>query len=330
MAFRVDARTIGGRAVAYLHDDSTGASAAVSPSYGFNLFDLRLPAAGEVRSVLVADPDFAANPGNAGRNGIPILFPYPNRVRNGEYAFGGKSYKLPITLGPNAIHGFAIDASWDVVEHKAAVDEAYIVGRYQISKNTPRFRDLWPSDAVLQVRYGLAGRRLSMTVTVSNPTADDLPYGFGIHPYFRLPFVPGGDLAQTKIILPASRTWVLDQFLPTGETRPVGADLDFRQGRPIQGLKLDDVLTGLEFEGDHAVCRLIDLEKKAELRLGFDRNIRELVVYTPPGAPDVVSIEPYTQTTDAINLQPRGIDAGLRTLAHGKHDVLKIVFETAG
>ena len=32
-----------------------------------------------------------------------------------------------------------------------------------------------------------------MNVTVSNPGADDLPYGFGIHPYFRLPFAPGGD-----------------------------------------------------------------------------------------------------------------------------------------
>ena len=58
------------------------------------------------------------------------------------------------------------------------------------------------------------GCRLSMTVTVSNPTADDLPYGFGIHPYFRLPFPPGGDLARTQVIIPASKYWVLNDFLP--------------------------------------------------------------------------------------------------------------------
>jgi aldose 1-epimerase len=330
MAFRVDTQTRGGRTVAFLHDDLARSSAAVLPSFGFNLFDLRLPAAGEVRPILSAAPDFAEKPSHPGRNGIPILFPYPNRVRGGKYTFGGKSYQLPITLAPNAIHGFALDAAWDVVEHKATADEAYIVGRFQISKQTPQLRDLWPSDAVLQVRYGLAGRRLSMTVTVSNPTAEALPYGFGIHPYFRLPFAPGGDLARTKVIFPASKTWVLDEFLPTGEVRPVDAKLDFRQGQPIKGLKLDDVFTGLEFQGDHAVCRLVDVEKEAELRMGFDRNIRELVAYTPPASPDVISLEPYTQTTDAINLQARGIDAGLRTLAHGKHDVIHITFETVG
>ena len=49
----------------------------------------------------------------------------------------------------------------------------------------------------------------------------------------------------------------------------------------MEGLKLDDVLTGLAFEGDRCVCRLVDLGLKAEFRLRFDRNFRELVVYTP-------------------------------------------------
>jgi hypothetical protein len=33
----------------------------------------------------------------------------------------------------------------------------------------------------------------------------------------------------------------------------------------------------------------------------------------------VVSIEPYTCATDALNLQARGIDAGLLRLAPGEH-----------
>ena len=88
----------------------------------------------------------------------------------------------------------------------------------------------------------------------------------------------------------------------------------------MTGLKLDDVLTGLDYQGDRAVCRLVDLDKNAEFQLGFDRGFRELVVYTPPGRPDVISLEPYTQTTDAINLQGRGVDAGLRVLGHGEQD----------
>jgi aldose 1-epimerase len=190
-------------------------------------------------------------------------------------------------------------------------------------------RPLWPADAVLQVRYGLAGRRLSMTITVSNPTAEELPYGFGIHPYFRLPLDPGGDPAQTLVVLPASRFWVLSEFLPTGETRPVDDRLDFRKGQPRKGLKLDDVLTGILFDGDRATCRLADQALAAEFRLSFDRNFRELVAYTPP-AGGVIAIEPYTQTTDAINLQAQGIDAGLRRLAHNQQDTLTIAMETVG
>ena len=44
--------------------------------------------------------------------------------------------------------------------------------------------------AIEQVRA--SGKEI-LDLTVSNPTASDLPYGFGIHPYFRLPFPPGGD-----------------------------------------------------------------------------------------------------------------------------------------
>ena len=62
-------------------------------------------------------------------------------------------------------HGFALDAPWDVVEHKATATEASVTGRYQISKHSPEMRAKWPADAILQVRYSLAGRRLTMGIT---------------------------------------------------------------------------------------------------------------------------------------------------------------------
>jgi aldose 1-epimerase len=328
MAFRIATRDYGGNTVYSLHDDATGASAKVLPSYGFNLFDLQLPLGGEVRPILVSAPDFAAKLGRPAGNGTPILFPFPNRIRDGRFTFEGKSYQLPATNGPNAIHGFTMTASWDVLEHKAAADSAYIIGRFQLSKHAPESRALWPTDALLQVIYSLAGRRLSMIATVSNPTAVNLPYGFGIHPYFRLPFPPGGDPARTEVILPASKYWVLKDFLPTGEILSVDARLDFRHGRPRAGLSLDDVLTGLQYHERRGAARLVDLDKKAEFRLTFDDNFRELVVYTPPQKPDVLAVEPYTQTTDAINLQSQGRDAGLRTLGHDRQDSLALTMET--
>ena len=64
--------------------------------------------------------------------------------------------------------------------------------------------------------------------------------------------------------------------------------------------------------------------------MSFDRNFRELVVYTPAQPRGVISLEPYTQTTDAINLQPKGIDAGLRVLGHNQRATMKILMETVG
>ena len=69
--------------------------------------------------MVVAADDFADNPTSPGRNGTPILFPFPNRIRDGKYTFEGKSYEIPVGTKVHAIHGFAIAANWDVVDHGA-------------------------------------------------------------------------------------------------------------------------------------------------------------------------------------------------------------------
>lgn len=330
MAYRVETSDHNGRTVFTLRGESSGASASVLPSYGFNLFDLRLPAAGQVRRVVVAADDFAENPTSPGRNGTPVLFPFPNRIRDSRFRFEGKSYEVPTGGKPLAIHGFAISANWNVVEHGATADEAFIVGRFHLAEQASEMLPHWPADAILTIRYTLSSRKLTMTIRVENPTDLDLPYGFGIHPYFRIPF-DSGDPADGRVILPASEYWVQSSNLPTGEVKPVEPRIDFRQGQSMAGQKLDDVLTGLAFEGDRCVCRLVNTALNAEFRLSFDRHFRELVVFTPPfGGGTLIAVEPYTQTTDAINLQPRGVNAGLRVLGHGQSESMTITMETVG
>ena len=330
MAYRVDTTDHNGRTVYTLRDESGGGMASVLPSYGFNLFDLRLPIAGQVRRVIVAGDDFPDNPVSPGRNGTPVLFPFPNRIRDGKYAFEGKSYEIPVGTKVHAIHGFAIAAKWDVVEQGATETEAFIVGRFHLAEHAPESRDLWPTDAILTIRYALSGRKLTMTIKVENPTDKDLPYGFGIHPYFRIPFTSKAPEDGT-VILPASEYWPLEGYLPTGEKKPVGPRIDFRQGQTMAGQELDDVLTDLNFDGDRCVCRLVDTDLQAEFRLSFDRHFRELVVFTPPfGGGTLIAVEPYTQTTDAINLEARGVDAGLRVLGHGRSETMTIAMETVG
>ncbi len=319
----------GGGSVYCLRDESSGASACILPSYGFNLFDLCLPVRGEPRRVIQAAEGFAESPSHPARSGVPILFPYPNRVRGARFSFGGKEYLLPQQKPPHAIHGFALDANWDVIDHGADRASAFVAGRFQISRNAPDRLGAWPADAILEARYTLSGAGITLQWTVENPSSQVLPYGFGIHPYFYLPFRRGGRLEATRITLPASTYWVLEDCLPTGEVRAVPPELDFRNGRPRLGLSLDHVFSGLDYEGGWGICRLVDLEENASLTIRFDRGFRELVVFTPAGQDDVIAIEPYTQTTDAINLATKAIDGGLRLLAPGRSETLTIVFETA-
>ena len=120
------------------------------------------------------------------------------------------------------------------------------------------------------------------------------------------------------MILPASEYWALEGYLPTGELKPVDARLDFRKGQPMTGLKLDDVLTGLAFDGDRCVCRLVDDDLEGRVPAGLRPALpRAGRLHPAVRRRDVIAVEPYTQTTDAINLQARGVDAGLRVLEHG-------------
>jgi len=115
MGFRVSTEKHGQQTIHRLHDDATGASASVLPSFGFNLFDLHLPVAGEVRPVLVAAADFAENPRGGAGNGTPILFPYPNRVRDASFTFQNQAFTLPANLAPNAIHDVSDKSSSSLV-----------------------------------------------------------------------------------------------------------------------------------------------------------------------------------------------------------------------
>ena len=98
----------------------------------------------------------------------------------------------------------------------------------------PKMLENWPTNAVLEVRYQLAGRTLTMTITVNNPTAGELPYGFGIHPYFRLPLAAGGDPEKTQVILPAAKSGSSNSSFPPGKNarwRPGSTSAKANRGR---------------------------------------------------------------------------------------------------
>jgi aldose 1-epimerase len=153
-------------------------------------------------------------------------------------------------------------------------------------------------------------------VRIANPDLAPLPFGFGVHPYLRLPLAAGCRCEDCLVQAPAARRYELVDYLPTGRTAPVDESADLRDGARVGDMKLDDVYTGLSYEPHGLVARVVDPAAGLEVVQTCDRSFREIVALTPHWA-RAVCLEPYTCVTDAIHLQEQGFDAGLRVLPPG-------------
>jgi aldose 1-epimerase len=293
----------------------SGAQAQVLTEAGFNLFQLQLPVGNQIVDVLDADADFVETGRSPSHSGIPLLFPFPNRIRGARYTWQGREYVLDGIHQDgrgNAIHGLVIDRPWRVVHQ----EEQTVNGQFQLSVDAPDRRPLWPADFLIEVQYQLRKSALRCDVRIENTDRVPLPFGFGTHPYFRVPLSAGSRSGDCLIQAPATEEWVLDDYLPTSERRALSGRKDLREGQQLEGLKLDDVLTGLSDDDEPVVTIVMDPSAGLQVRQVFDSAFRELVVYTPPHGRSVC-LEPYTCITDAIHLAEQGIDGGWRTLAPG-------------
>lgn len=313
-----------GRAVYELIDEDAGSSALVLPSMGFNLFDLRLPVASRIQPVVAAAKRWLDRPEHPTRGGMPILFPFPNRIRGAAFRFAGRDFALEPNKPPNAIHGFAFDAPFDVCGFGVDGGAAWITGRFQTSLHAPRHARSWPGDPVLELTYRLRGACLELEARVANLGRSRMPWGLGVHSYFHLDAGRGAWSAR----IPASAYWPLEAGLPASAPRAVESRWDFRQGRALGGATYDDLLTGLAADSDGwSTITLASERLDGGLRLRCDPGFREVVVFTPPWFDDAFAIEPYTCATDAVHLDAAGHDAGLRVLDPGEQATLRLRIE---
>jgi aldose 1-epimerase len=161
------------------------------------------------------------------------------------------------------------------------------------------------------------GSALRCDVLITNPDRVPLPFGFGMHPYFKLPLAGSSRFEDCLVQVPAASRYELVEYLPTGRKIPVEGSYDLREGAELGGLKLDDVYTDLIYESRALVSRVVDPAAGLEVVQSCDRTFRELVVLTPHWSQSVC-IEPYTCVSDAMNLDAEGFDSGLRVLAPGE------------
>jgi aldose 1-epimerase len=309
----------------YVLEETGGAGRVeIWPALGFNCYHWQATYKGKPLQLLYADPQLFNN-GRPTRSGIPILFPFPNRIRAGHFTWEGKTYQLPLNDSSlkNAIHGFPVRKPWRVAGQGADDRAAWLAAEFRASVDAPEALALWPADYQIRITYRLMADRLRLEARVENPDRTTLPFGLGYHPYFHLPLSPAGKADDCLIECKARSYWELQDGLPTGQRKPVDVAHDLNRPRPLKELNLDDVVADLPDvarTGPDGLClrgRVRDSAEPVELQLLCSPAYREMVLFTPAHH-QAVCIEPYTSTTDAINLQQQGVDAGLLVLRPGE------------
>ena len=283
--------------------DGTAAVAEIAPALGNNCFFFRTEA-----PVLeeVSTADFLRKPTSYG---IPVLFPFPNRVRDGRFTFDGETF----TVDPPR-HGFVRDKPWRVQSHGASDGEgAWLTSSFDAADYPDEILRQFPFPFQIEITHRLREARLTIEAAARNTGQKRMPAGFGIHPYFRKP-------VEGLLRVPAAARWELADSLPTGRVVPVEGEYDLREGKSFDGMNLDDIFTRVETGADGlARCSIMDDVGGIETVVEFStERLPHVVVYTPPAPRRAVCVEPNSCPTDAFNLQAQGIESDVIVLGAGE------------
>jgi len=225
-----------------------------------------------------------------------VLIPWPNRLEDGNYDFGGRRHQLPLTEPENhhAIHGLVRWASWSVKEKS----DHRVVMKHMLHPQPG-----YPFSVAISVAYALSEGGLTVWTTARNVGGDACPYGCGAHPYLTLA-MPAID----EVIMRCPGKTVIasdERGLPAGTAPVEGTELDFLRPRPIGSIKLDNAFTDLQRDEDGlARVELSDPSRGAAVTLWLDRAHEYVMIFTGDALPDVdrrsLAVEPMTCPPNAF------------------------------
>ncbi len=320
--FIADTVTREGETLVVLADTASGATLHLWPALGNNAIAARLAAPdGRLVDLLLDPPTLDELRAHPSWWGVPLLFPFPSRVPRGEYVFDGRRLRLR-----RDFHGFALDQPWKVVAVQAGDDAATVQSRFDAADH-PDTLDGYPFPYRVDATYRLDAQGIHLRVEVTNTGSGRLPFGYGAHPYFRLPLGPRGSPGACLIQVPAARRWNLPRVHAVSDgvvapweelCEPVRGEHDLRQPTPLAARTYDGVYTELALRDGLVECIVLDPANGLEAVMRATPNHPNVTVYTPPGRAGVC-FEPWTCPPNVFNLAAHGVRGhGLVILAPGE------------
>jgi len=233
------------------------------------------------------------------------LAPWPNRIVDGRYGFGGGEYQLPLTepARGQALHGLL---PWAEYSDRLVLDDRVVLAAVIEPQSGYPFR------VEVETEYRLDENGLQQTVTARNLGTDAAPWGTGPHPYLVAGPSTGSGTERVDdwtLTLPASEVLtVTEERLSPVAVEPIAQhpQWDFREPRPIGDVFIDHAFTGLSRAEGVAEVRLVS-ESGSGVALSWDARCPWVQIHTAdnPGQAGIhrigLAVEPMTCPPDAFN-----------------------------
>ena len=222
--------------------------------------------------------------------GIPILYPWANRLSGNSYAVDGSVVTLtPGTGGVRTdehgvpIHGvLAAYPGWQIVaqtDHRLAAELDFGA--------RPALLASFPFPHLLELDISISDRTLIYKTTVTPTTSAPVPLCFGFHPYLQIPDVPR---AQWQVETPAMEHAPVDVWgIPTGTTSPHAAAVE-----PLGGKVIDEGFVEVPKGGVFAVSG-----GDRRIEVVFEEGYPAAQIFAP-ATDAVIGFEPMAAPTNAL------------------------------
>jgi aldose 1-epimerase len=257
--------------------------------------------------LLAQNAGVAAYAGHGKTMGIPLLYPWANRLAGFDYTAAGRTVAVPhdstrVALDDRGlpIHGvIGGRMAWELTQAPRPGAQL-LKARLSWSKSRPELFEVFPFRHDLYYEARLAGGRLAIEVTVEACGQDAVPVAFGFHPYLS---PPGTPRERWLVELPAMRHLALDDHqIPAGPERTLPS-----QAFGLAGHEFDDGFDSLPEPARFAVD---GADRRIEL--DFLEGYPCAQVFAPAGR-SLICFEPMTAQANALRS-----GAGLHVLGPGE------------
>jgi aldose 1-epimerase len=226
--------------------------------------------------------------------GIPLLYPWANRLGRRRFGVAGREVDLesvspPLRVDGNGLpmHGLLSGlGGWRVARHEATSGGAVLVADFDFGPADGLIA-AFPFPHALRFEAELTSGTLTITTTVEATGGAPVPVAFGYHPYLRL---PGVARREWEVAVPVHEALRLgEQMLPTGERMPAEVE-----SGPLGDRTFDDAYVAPAGSEPFALSG-----GGRRIELAFLSGFPFAQVFAP-AEDDVVAFEPMTAPTNAL------------------------------